>query len=274
MSEVKWIKITTNMFDDEKIRLIEAMPDADSILVIWIKLLTLAGKVNEGGSIVLDENIPYTDEMLSTIFRRPLNTIRLAISIFVKFNMIETTGNNVILITNWEKHQNIGGLEKIKEQSRISSRKYRERQKLLSVTSPSRDVTKQNKNKNKNKKDIKAQPPADLSTTKKKEPFPAPTPEQKKKLAKLQASLKPLRFDLFLFMAFVRKQKGYFPPVELIIRTSETVLEKRPDNTWGYYVQVLKKEVPIYFADLAEKENTKFKNQPTGLKNILDKIGK
>ncbi len=44
------------------------MPDADTIIVIWVKLLTLAGKKNMNGYIFLAENIPYTDEMLSTLF--------------------------------------------------------------------------------------------------------------------------------------------------------------------------------------------------------------
>lgn len=41
---ISWIKLTTNVFDDEKIKLIDTMPDHDAILVIWIKLLTLDGK--------------------------------------------------------------------------------------------------------------------------------------------------------------------------------------------------------------------------------------
>ena len=44
MAEVKWIKIVTDIFDDEKILLIETLPEADSIIVIWLKLLCLAGK--------------------------------------------------------------------------------------------------------------------------------------------------------------------------------------------------------------------------------------
>ena len=47
MSNVKWIKMTVNIFDDEKILLIESLPDADSIIVIWFKLLCLAGKQNK-----------------------------------------------------------------------------------------------------------------------------------------------------------------------------------------------------------------------------------
>jgi len=89
MTEVKWIKITTSMFDDEKIKIIESMPDADSILIIWIKLLTQAGKNNANGFIFLSENIPYTDEMLSTLFNRPLNTIRLALQVFKHFGMFK-----------------------------------------------------------------------------------------------------------------------------------------------------------------------------------------
>ena len=82
MAEVKWIKICTDIFDDEKILLIENMPEADSIIVIWFKLLCLAGKQNNGGVFMLNDKIAYTEEMLATIFRRPLNTVRLALKTF------------------------------------------------------------------------------------------------------------------------------------------------------------------------------------------------
>lgn len=137
MGDVKWIKLLTEMFDDEKIKLIEAIPEADMILVIWIKLLTLAGKKNMNGYIFLTENIPYTDEMLSTLFDRPLNTIRLALGTFKNFGMIHYSENGRIKISNWEKHQNIVGLDKIREQGRLRQEKFREKQKLLSLNNPS-----------------------------------------------------------------------------------------------------------------------------------------
>jgi len=124
MAEVKWIKIVTEFFDDEKIKLIEAIPEADMILIIWIKLLTLAGKKNVNGYIFLTENIPYTDEMLATIFKRPLNTIRLALETFKKFKMISCDENEIMYITNWGKYQNIEGLEKIRELGRARQAKY------------------------------------------------------------------------------------------------------------------------------------------------------
>ena len=132
MAAVKWIKIVTDIFDDEKIQLIESMPDADSIIVIWFKLLCMAGKQNNGGAFMLNDRIAYTDEMLSTIFRRPLNTVRLALSTFEQFGMIEIV-NNTITIPNWGKHQNLEGIERSNEQARLRMQKYRERQKLLTA---------------------------------------------------------------------------------------------------------------------------------------------
>ncbi len=127
MAEVNWIKITTGIFDDEKIKLIDALPENDAIFVIWIKLLILAGKANENGAIYLNEDIPYTDEMLATIFHRPLNTVRLALKTFQQFKMIEIK-QSAIQIVNWEKHQNVEGLDRIREQNRIRQQKHRQKQ--------------------------------------------------------------------------------------------------------------------------------------------------
>ena len=99
MAEVRWIKIVTDVFDDEKILMIETMPEADTIIVIWFKLLCLAGKQNNSGVFQLGQ-MPYTDEMFATIFRRPINTVRLALEIFQKFGMIEIISNTVT-IPNW-----------------------------------------------------------------------------------------------------------------------------------------------------------------------------
>ena len=109
MAEVKWIKIVTDVFDDEKIMLIESLPEADSIVVVWFKLLCLAGKQNNSGVFMLNDRIPYTDEMIATVFRRPLNTVRLALRTFEKYGMIEIV-NNTITIPNWEKHQSLDAL--------------------------------------------------------------------------------------------------------------------------------------------------------------------
>lgn len=130
MAEVKWIKITTDVFDDEKILLIESMPSADSIITIWFKLLILAGKQNNNGVFMMSNKLPFTDEMLATIFRRDLNTVRLALKAFEEFGMIEVV-DNVITIPNWNKHQTLDAYEKKKERDRLYQQNRRKKQKNL-----------------------------------------------------------------------------------------------------------------------------------------------
>lgn len=130
MSEVKWIKIVTDVFDDEKILMIESMPEADGIIVIWFKLLCLAGKQNNSGVFQMGR-MPYTDEMFATIFRRPINTVRLALSAFEQFGMIEIV-NNTVTIPNWGKHQAIERIEAKNEYMKNYMREYRSKQKLIS----------------------------------------------------------------------------------------------------------------------------------------------
>ena len=139
MAGIKWIKIVTDIFDDEKMLLIESMPSADSIIVIWFKLLCLAGKTNNSGVFIFNERIPYTDEMLASIFRRDVNVVRMAIKTFVNFGMIEVI-DNVITIPNWSKHQTLDAYERQKERDRLKKQKARAEKKAL-ISGKSGDVS-------------------------------------------------------------------------------------------------------------------------------------
>lgn len=158
MGEVKWVKLSTQMFDDEKIKLIEQMPESDTLLIIWVKLLAQAGKTNASGFIYLSENVPYTDEMLAHIFGRPLGIVRMALDTFRKFGMIEINEQNYISICNWEKHQNLDALEKIREDTRKRVAKHREKQKALVLETNSNvtcdvTVTQSNEQERRSKKE-------------------------------------------------------------------------------------------------------------------------
>lgn len=166
MSDITWIKFKTDMFENEKIRLIESLPNCDTILVIWFKLLAQAGKSNLNGYIMLNENVPLNTEELSALFTRPLNDVRMAFTVLAKYQLIEIE-NDIISIRNWEKHQNIEGMDKVRLQNKERTRKYRERkrQNLLpdsDVSVTSRDGTdidkEQDKEKEKKKdKELKEQ---------------------------------------------------------------------------------------------------------------------
>ena len=127
-SDVKWIKICSDIFDDEKIMLIENLPSADSIIVIWFKLLCLAGKNNNSGVFILNDKIAYTDEMLATVFKRDINTVRLALKTFENYGMIEIV-SGVYTIPNWGKYQNLDKIEQKSQYMRNYMQEYRKKQK-------------------------------------------------------------------------------------------------------------------------------------------------
>lgn len=178
MADVEWIKLSTDIFGNRKIKQIEAMPDGDSLIIIWIKLIVLAGEINDGGCIYFTPEIPYTDQLLATQFNRPLATIQLALQTFRSFRMIDIE-DDVIHITNWERYQNVERLDQIREQTRARVAKHREKKRLeeCNVTCNA-DVTlrnatdiDKNKNRTQNKNTTK-------ETKAKKSVFRAPTVEE------------------------------------------------------------------------------------------------
>lgn len=132
MAEVKWIKLSSDLFDNRKIKQIRKMPDGDAIIVIWFQILCLAGNQGSKGLVYFSNDIPYTDEMLAVEFDRNISTIRLAINTFIKFDMLEIV-NDFILISNWEKYQSADKIEGIREYNRDKKREQRERQKALLI---------------------------------------------------------------------------------------------------------------------------------------------
>ena len=130
MADVKWIKIAVDMFDNRKIKQIGSMPEGDSLLLVWVQLLCLAGNFNDGGFIYLTKEIPYTDEMLATQFNKPISTVRLALKTFEQFGMIEII-NNMIFLSSWEKYQSTDRLTAIREKDKERKRRKREAEKLL-----------------------------------------------------------------------------------------------------------------------------------------------
>lgn len=141
MAEISWIKLSTSMFDDEKIRLIRSMPEGKTTILIWVQLLTLAGKTNDDGMIYIARDLPYSVEMLATLVFEEINVVRMALETLMRFQMIEVSKNNMITISNWEKYQNIDGMERVKQLNAKRNRKYRERKKQKTLGDVSDDVS-------------------------------------------------------------------------------------------------------------------------------------
>ena len=93
MADVKWIKLATGLPDNRKIKQIRRLPDGDTIALMWIFLMCLAGETNDEGMIYFTPEIPFTDEMLADQFGIDINTIRLGLTTFQRFGMVEIVDN-------------------------------------------------------------------------------------------------------------------------------------------------------------------------------------
>ena len=117
------------MFDNRKIRHLRKLPEGNNIVLIWVMLLTMAGKCNAGGMIFLTENIPYNSKLLAEEVDFEERVVELALKALHELGMIETDGD-YFTISNWKEHQNVEGMERIREQNRIRKQNQRAKQKL------------------------------------------------------------------------------------------------------------------------------------------------
>lgn len=122
--------MATNLFDNRKIRQIECLPEGYAIIVVWMKLLCLAGNVNDSGYIYFTKEIAYTEQMLSAQFNMPITTLQLALRTFEEFGMVEVV-DDILHISNWEKYQSVDRLNEIREYNRLAKQKSRAKQRLL-----------------------------------------------------------------------------------------------------------------------------------------------
>ena len=134
MAEIKWVKLTTDMFDNRKIKHLRRLPEGNNIVLIWVMLLTMAGRCNSGGMIFLTENIPYTPKMLADELGFEESTVILALKSLEQLNMV-VTDQGFFSIAGWEEYQNIEGMEKIRESKRLAQAKWRAKQKALPESS-------------------------------------------------------------------------------------------------------------------------------------------
>lgn len=132
MSDLKWVKLTVGMFDNRKIKHIRKLPEGNNIVLIWVMLLTMAGRCNANGFIFLTENIPYTVKMLADELGFEESVVKMALAVFEKLDMARMDGD-FISISGWEEHQGINGMEKIREQNRARKQRERERKKALQL---------------------------------------------------------------------------------------------------------------------------------------------
>lgn len=129
MSDVKWFKMYVGFHNNRKIKQLIQLPNGTDIITVWVFLLDLAAEVNDDGMIYFTKEIPYTDEMLVAEMGLSLPVIRQALYYLDKFEMIETV-DDIRKISNWSRYQNVASLDRVREQTKLRTRAWRERKKL------------------------------------------------------------------------------------------------------------------------------------------------
>lgn len=150
MVQVQWLKVYTDIFDNEKMKKLLRNRDGDTYFRVWIQLLTLAAKSNQHGAILLGENIPMTKYDLAKVMHKTLNKLEKIIQDLYKLDMIFFE-KDTICIKNWDKYQSADKLEKMQESNRRRQKEYRDRQKNSNVTitlSNTEDKNREDKDKN------------------------------------------------------------------------------------------------------------------------------
>lgn len=184
MADVKWIKITTDMFDNRKIRHIRKLPEGNNIVLIWVMLLALAGRCNDGGRIFLTETIPYTQKMLADELGFRTSTIKHALEALEQFEMVSMDGD-FIDIPGWQRHQNVDGMDRIREQNRIRQKRKREKENVMSQNE-SRDSNVTSRDSNATDKELDKEKEIYKEIYKEKKPDvtePEPTPDRKPEIS-------------------------------------------------------------------------------------------
>ena len=140
MAEISWIKLSTGLPDNKKIKRIRKLPEGDKVILFWVFLLARAGESNQSGGIFLTDTMPYQEEDLAADFDFNIEFVQFALIILEKYSMI-TRYQDILFIKNWEEYQSIEGLEKVREQNRIRQARYKEKQRQLTLGNVTANVS-------------------------------------------------------------------------------------------------------------------------------------
>ena len=146
-----------NILDHRKIKMIRKSPEGNTLVLLWLLLLSEAGKCNRGGYLMVSDSLSYTAETLSMVMDIPLPTVQLGLKTFADLDMIDSK-DGAIFIKNWRKYQSEDKLKARREKDRLRQQRHRqkEREKLQALPPPeqvsrdnhvsrSRDVTQENR---------------------------------------------------------------------------------------------------------------------------------
>jgi len=89
-----YMRLKEGFFDEDAMKIIEALPDGYLYSNILMKLYLKSLKYN--GKLMFNDRIPYSPEVLATITRHQVGTIEKALKLFKEMDLIEILDNGAI----------------------------------------------------------------------------------------------------------------------------------------------------------------------------------
>lgn len=96
-----WLKLKRDFFKRGDIQIIEALPNGKDYILFYLKLL--CESVDNNGQLRFSEQIPYNEQMLSTITNTNVDIVRSAIKIFTELGMMEILDDGTFFMNEVEK---------------------------------------------------------------------------------------------------------------------------------------------------------------------------
>lgn len=137
-----WFKVSADVFDSDKIKILRADTKiGDSLALMWFFLLALARKKNDGGYVYATEGVAYTPKTLAAVGGFKPKIAEAALEVFQQYNMIDIEDNGYIYIVGWSEYQNAEELSKLKERERCKEAMRAKRQREKQSKTCNNDVT-------------------------------------------------------------------------------------------------------------------------------------
>lgn len=119
-----YLQLKDDFFDEPEIKILQSQKNGSDYIILWQKLLHLSIKGKPVGSVLFNGNIPYDDEMLSSVVNLNIDIVRVGVKLFERLGMIEIKESGEIWIEQAQEMVSITSSEALrKKKSRLENKK-------------------------------------------------------------------------------------------------------------------------------------------------------
>ena len=155
-----YMRLKESFFDDDAIKILEAMPDGYLYSNILLKLYLKSLKFN--GRLMYNERIPYNASVLATLTNHSVGVIEKALDIFEQLGLIEVLDNGAIYMLDIQNY--IGKSTTEADRKRDYRNRIEEEKKIISG-----QMSGQNSDKSTPEIDIEIEKDIDIDIEKERE---------------------------------------------------------------------------------------------------------